>query len=131
MQILVDADACPVKEIILQIAKRRNIPVTMFIDRAHELNDGYSHVVTVEKGKDSADRALEWDVKSGDLVITQDYKVAAIALEKGARALNQDGFIYTHENIDRILNDGHHIPHMRTAEDDDKFEKAFLSQLKQ
>lgn len=131
MQILVDADSCPVKEIILSIAKERNLPVTMFIDKAHELNDGYSDVITVEKGKDSADKALENKVRNGDVVITQDYKVAAIALEKGARALNQDGFIYTDGNIQRILHDGHHIPKERTDGDDDKFEQAFLSQLKQ
>ena len=49
-RILVDADACPVKGIILRLAKQRNIPVTMVIDTSHELNDGYSTVITVDKG---------------------------------------------------------------------------------
>ena len=49
MQILVDADACPVKQIIVRPAKERNIPVTMLIDTSHELSDGYSTVITVVK----------------------------------------------------------------------------------
>ena len=35
MDILVDADACPVKEIIVRLAKKKNIPVTMLIDTSH------------------------------------------------------------------------------------------------
>ena len=58
MQILVDADACPVKEIIVRLAKERNIPVTMLIDTSHQLNDGYSEVIIVDKLADSVDFAL-------------------------------------------------------------------------
>ena len=43
MQILVDADACPVGQIIVRLAKEKNIPVTMRIDTSHELGDGYSY----------------------------------------------------------------------------------------
>lgn len=78
MQILVDADACPVKKIIVHIAKDKNIPVTMIIDTSHELNDNYSTIITVEKGKDSADIALVNMVKSGDVVVTQDYGLAPL-----------------------------------------------------
>ena len=53
MKILVDADACPVKEIIVRLAKQRNIPATMLIDTSHQLNDGYSTVITVDKQADS------------------------------------------------------------------------------
>ena len=58
MQILVDADACPVKQIIVRLAKKHNIPVTMLIDTSHELSDGYSTVITVDKQADSVDYAL-------------------------------------------------------------------------
>lgn len=53
-----DADACPVKDIIVRTARQRNIPVFMFTDTSHELNDGYSTVVTVEKARDSVDIAI-------------------------------------------------------------------------
>ncbi len=53
MRILVDADACPVKQIIVRIAKERQIPVIMLTDTSHALNDGYSRVITVDKAADS------------------------------------------------------------------------------
>lgn len=73
MEILVDADACPVKEIIVNLAKEKEVPVTMIIDTAHLLNDGYSRVLTVDKGADSVDFALIGLLKKGDIVVTQDY----------------------------------------------------------
>ena len=103
MKILVDADACPVKEIIVRAAKRRNIPVTMLIDTSHVLFDGYSTVITVDKGRDSADIRLVNLIEPGDLVVTQDYGVAAMSLGRGARALNQDGLVFGEDNMDRLL----------------------------
>lgn len=133
MQILVDADACPVKDIIVRMAKRKNIPVIMIVDTSHELKDGYSTVITVEKAKDSVDMALINMVKSGDVVVTQDYGLAAMALGKSAKVLNQNGLIYTDENMDRLLM-GRHMgqkirrgggrtkgPSRRTPEDDARF----------
>jgi len=137
MQILVDADACPVKEIIVRIAKKKSIPVTMVIDTAHKLNDGYSHVVTVDKGADSVDFALVGLLHAEDVVVTQDYGLAAMALGKGAKVMNQNGLIYTDENIDRLLMERHLSakarragkrtkgPVKRTKADDEKFEMAF------
>jgi uncharacterized protein YaiI (UPF0178 family) len=55
MKILVDADACPVKEIIIRIAKSYRIPVTMITDTSHELYDTYSTIMTVDKGSDSVE----------------------------------------------------------------------------
>lgn len=107
MRILVDADACPVKEIVLKVAKQGKIPVFMVCDTSHEINDGYSTVITVDKGKESVDIALINLIKSGDLVITQDYGVAAMALGKGVIALNQNGMVYTDENIDQLLFERH------------------------
>jgi uncharacterized protein YaiI (UPF0178 family) len=49
MKVLVDADACPVKEINVRLAKKRHIPITMMINTAHQLDDGYSEVITVDR----------------------------------------------------------------------------------
>lgn len=137
MQILVDADACPVKDIIVRLAKRRDIPVIMLMDTSHELNDGYSRVITVDKEADSVDFALMSLLTSNDVVVTQDYGLAAMVLGKGARAINQNGLIYTNDNIDRLLMERHVSgkhrrsgvrtkgSSKRTKEDDDKFESAF------
>ena len=136
MRILVDADACPVKEIILRMAKRRNIPVTMVIDTSHELDDGYSTVITVDKGSDSADYAITGMATRSDIVVTQDYGLAAMVLARNASALDQNGLIYTCDNIDSLLERryiGQKIrrgggrtkgPKKRTREDDERFEAA-------
>jgi len=142
MQILVDADACPVKQIIVRLAKNYNIPVTMLIDTSHELNDGYSRVITVDKQADSVDYALIGLLTCDDIVVTQDYGLAAMALGKKAKVINQNGMIYTNENIEKLLMEryiGDKIrrgggrtkgPSKRTKEDDARFEIAFEKLLK-
>jgi len=141
MQILVDADACPVKEIIVRLAKERRIPVTMLIDTSHQLNDGYSTIVTVDKQADSVDFALMDMLSRYDIVVTQDYGLAAMVLGKGAKVVNQNGFVYTNENIDRLMIERHigqkvrraggrtKGPAKRTKEDNQKFEAMFSKML--
>ena len=58
MKIIVDADACPVKEEILSVAKKNQIEVIMYFDTSHVYEDGYSQVFIVDKGADSVDFAL-------------------------------------------------------------------------
>lgn len=141
MHIYVDADACPVKEIIVRIARQYALPVTMVLDTSHLFQDGYSTVITVEQGKDSADLKLINLVQKGDAVITQDYGVAAMALGKGASALHPGGLIYSSGNMDRLLFERHLGQKVRRAggrtaamkkrskEDDLSFEKSFLEIL--
>ena len=71
----------------------------------------------------------------GDIVVSQDYGVAAMALGKGAYAIHQSGRWYTDENIDRMLMERHlnkkarrsshkkqnKRPKKRTEEDDERF----------
>ena len=138
---MVDADACPVKEIIVRIARREGLPVVMVMDTSHELRDGYSTTVTVDKARDSADMALIGRVESGDIVVTQDYGLAAMALSKAASVLNQNGLVYTNENIDQLLMDRHvgqkvrrgggrtKGPRKRTHVDDESFTRSFEGML--
>jgi len=137
MRILVDADACPVKQIIVRLARQENIPVVMLIDISHELNDGYSQIITVDKQRDSVDFALMALLAREDIVVTQDYGLAAMALGKGAKVINQNGLVFTDANIDRLLMDryiGQKLrrsggrtkgPAKRVKEDDARFEAAF------
>lgn len=55
------------------------------------------------KGVDSVDFALVNLVPPGDVVVTQDYGLAAMCLARGVRILNQDGMEYTADNIDALL----------------------------
>lgn len=143
MKILVDADACPVKEIIVRQAKARKIPVVMLLDTSHVLNDGYSMVITVDKGRDSADIRLANLLESGDLVVTQDFGVAALALGKRAMALNQNGMVYDNNNMDQLLFERHLGQKVRraggrttgakrrTKQDNENFETAFVRLLEE
>lgn len=137
MKILVDADGCPVKDIVVSIAKEFNIPVIMVTDTSHLIDDEYSKVIIVAKGKDSVDHALINRVNPGDIIVTQDYGVATMCLSKKAHAINQNGFLYTDDNMDRLLFQrylGQKIrrsggrttnPKKRKREDDKRFEKVF------
>ncbi|MDR2903282.1 MAG: YaiI/YqxD family protein [Clostridiales bacterium] len=141
MQILVDADACPVKQIIIQVAQHMQIAVVMLIDTAHVYSDGYSRVIVVDKQADSADFALMNLLRKGDVVVTQDYGLAAMALGKGAFVIHQNGWLYTNDNIDILLRDRHIAgkirrhggrtkgPAKRTKEDDERFAAAFINLL--
>lgn len=139
MKILVDADACPVVKIIERIAREMKIPLILFCDTSHIMNSGYAKIITVSKGNDAVDFALIRDAKKGDIVVTQDYGVAAMALGKGVYPIHQSGKWFTNENIDQMLMERHiskqirkrskknHIkgPKKRTSEDDIRFEQSF------
>ena len=139
MHIYVDADACPVIGIVERIAKSHNIAVTLLCDTNHYLTSDYSEVVYVGAGADAVDFKLISLCKMGDLVVTQDYGVAAMALSKGAYAIHQSGKWYTNENIDQMLMERHlnkkarrasgknHLkgPRKRTSEDDEHFRESF------
>lgn len=107
MKILVDADACPVKNIIENVAKEFNIEVLMFIDTSHILESNYSKIIQVGQGQDAADIAIINNTKKGDIIITGDYGVASLALVKDAYVMSFNGMYYTHENIDRLLFERH------------------------
>lgn len=105
MKILVDADACPVKTEILKLAKKYGLEVHMFFDTSHVYQDGYSTVYILDKGADSVDYALINKTDQYDIVVSQDYGVATMALSKQAFPINQNGLIYTDENIMTLLSD--------------------------
>jgi uncharacterized protein YaiI (UPF0178 family) len=138
MKILVDADACPVKHIIERIAKEHKIPVIMVIDTSHILQSDYSEILQVSKAPEAVDIALINRTSAGDIVVTQDYGVASMALGKKAYAINQNGRYYTEDNIDCLMFERHIAKKQRragkktssikkrTKENDENFERAFL-----
>lgn len=135
MEIFVDADACPVVSIVEMIAKKYGIEITLLCDTNHVLSSDYSKVLVVGAGADAVDYKLISVCRKGDVVVSQDYGVAAMALSKGAYAIHQSGKWYTDENIDQMLMERHlnkkarrsshknHIrgPKKRTEEDDERF----------
>ena len=86
MQIFVDADACPVVGIVETIAEKYNISTTLLCDTNHILYSDYSEVIVVGAGADAVDYKLISICHKGDVVVSQDYGVAAMALGKGLKA---------------------------------------------
>lgn len=143
MQILVDADACPVVPLVEASAQRRSIAVTLFCDTNHVMNPRWASVRTIGAGADAVDFALTAACQKGDVVITQDYGLAAMILSKGAYCLHQSGMRYTDDNIDRLLMERHlakkarmaksrhHLkgPSKRTEADDKRFAQALETLL--
>ncbi|MDS1004717.1 YaiI/YqxD family protein [Clostridium sporogenes] len=115
MRILVDADACPGRDIIEQVAKKYNLDVIMFCDINHVLNSSYSIIRYVDHGFQSVDMVLINEVKENDIIITQDFGVAAMALGKKAKAINPKGYVFSNNNIDRMLFERHISSKMRRA----------------
>ena len=107
MRIFIDADACPVVGIVEKVAKEHNLPVTLLCDTNHVLSSDYSEVIVVGAGADAVDYKLISICHKGDVVISQDYGVASMALGKGAYAIHQSGKWYTNENIDQMLMERH------------------------
>ena len=92
MQIYVDADACPVVGIVEELAIKYKIPVTLLCDTNHVLYSDYSEVKIIGAGADAVDFALVNLCRKGDIVVTQDYGVAAMALGKvHLRSISPEG----------------------------------------
>ena len=115
MKILVDADACPVVPQIESIARKHHVPVILFCDTHHILHSTYSDVRTIGAGADAVDFALVNLCQAGDIVITQDYGLAAMVLSKHAYAMHSSGLQYTDENIGRLLEERHMVKELRRS----------------
>lgn len=139
MKIFVDADACPIVRIVEEVAEKYRIDVTLLCDTNHILTSDCSEVIVVGAGTDAVDYKIISICQKGDIVVSQDYGVAAMALGKGAYAIHQSGKWYTNENIEQMLMERHqkkkarrgshknHLkgPKKRTKEDDKRFAQSF------
>ncbi|MCC5895685.1 MAG: YaiI/YqxD family protein [Alkalibacterium sp.] len=111
MRILVDADACPKKEAIIQEAQNYQIPVLLISSISHfstkELPDGIERI-WVDKGSDQADFKIMKLAYPNDIVVTQDYGLASMLLPKQCRVLHHEGYEYTNKSIQKLI-DGRHL----------------------
>lgn len=140
MKILIDGDGCPVVDLTIKIAKKYNIEVIIMCDTSHVFNKDGAKTMVFSKGADSVDFALINIINKDDIVITQDYGLAAMAINKASYVINQNGLIYNNDNIDMLLFNRHISkkirksggkmkgPKKRSKEDDEKFEKT-LSEI--
>lgn len=143
MKIFIDADGCPVVDITVRTAKKHSLECYIICDTAHEFQKDGAKTVVVEKGADSVDFKLVNLVGAGDIVVTQDYGLAAMCLARKAVPLSQNGLVFTDKNIEELLfsryvskkirNAGGRLkgPSKRTAEQDKRFEDALEKLIEQ
>ena len=143
MKIIIDGDACPGISIIEKIAKNHEISVIIYCDIHHFIQSDYSEVKIVDSGFQSVDMYVMNETEQGDIIVSQDYGVAAICLSKKAKVINPKGFIYDEKNIDRLLEERHISQKIRksggktpnskkrTENDDLRLEKNLIRLIKE
>lgn len=115
MRVLIDADGCPVVDITVRLAKAFMVECLILCDTSHIFEKEGAQTLTFSKGADSVDFALVNLLKPGDIVVTQDYGLAAMCLARAAVPVNQDGMVYTDDNIDALLLARHTARKIRNA----------------
>lgn len=141
MRIIIDGDACPkgVRTICEKTAAAYNLPLLMVADISHNLEgDDDCEVISVDEGPDSSDYKIASMAEPQDIIITHDYGLAALVLDKATAVLNPMGFVYSNANIDQLLYQrflrqkerkaGHGTRiKKRTSEDDALFKRMLMS----
>ena len=143
MKLMIDADGCPVVALAVKTAEKYGVRCVLVCDTAHTFSDVPAEIITVSQGADSADIRIVNLLDAGDIVVTQDYGLAAMCLAKKATALNQNGLIYSEKNMDELLLSRHihkkvrraggrmKGPKKRTKQQDESFDKALTVLLEE
>lgn len=143
MKLVIDADGCPVVALAVKTAEKYGVRCVLVCDTAHTFSNVPAEIITVSQGADSADFRIVNLLDAGDIVVTQDYGLAAMCLAKNATALNQNGLIYSEKNMDELLLSRHihkkvrraggrmKGPKKRTKQPDESFDKVLTVLLEE
>lgn len=142
MKVWVDADACPRNVMRFLKASQANLGYGLVtISTSNHMLDGEHHI-TVDPEPQRVDLAIANQVQQGDIVVTQDWGLAAVVLGKKARAIAPSGLIYTNDRIPFMLEQRNLLarhrrgggrtkgPAARTSTDDERFQQSFLRLLR-
>lgn len=142
-KIWVDGDGCPVISILVECAKKYQIETTVFCDTAHDMSKYDLPCMIVDKGKDRVDFELLKYIHKNDIVITQDYGLASLALSKHAYVLSVNGLRFDEFNILMLLTQRSEHAKIRkvrkhstkikkrTVEDDLKFKEGLIQLIEE
>jgi uncharacterized protein YaiI (UPF0178 family) len=124
--ILVDADACPVKDEIAKVAERHGLPITFVANSGlRPSRDPMIRNVIVSAGFDAADDWIVENTSPNDIVVTADIPLAARTLEKGALVLGPTGRVFTVESIGAALGMRELNRHLRETGESKGYNAAF------
>jgi uncharacterized protein YaiI (UPF0178 family) len=100
IRILVDADACPVKDEAYKVAWRREVPVKVVSNMALRVPDhGLIERVVVSEAFDAADDWIVEQAEAKTVVVTGDILLADRCLKKGATVIGHNGKPFTAASI--------------------------------
>lgn len=142
MRIIIDGDGCPqgVKKNCEDAASYFGIDLIIVVDMAHYVFSDYT-VITVEQGRDAVDYKIIEILEEGDIVVTQDYGLASLSMKKSNAVIHTNGFVFTDNNIETLLQSryiGQKIrkaggrtkgPKKRTEMQNEKFRKTLFDIL--
>lgn len=143
MKIIVDADACPraVLQITMHLGNKYKAPVWTVASFNHNIES--NHHVMVGNAAQEADLKIMNLARRGDIVITQDWGLAAMVLNKGACCLSPMGREYRQDQMDFMLEEREikarlrraggrtRGPRKRKTEDDQRFTNTLEACLRQ
>lgn len=114
--LFIDADACPVTREAIACARKAKLPCVIAGDSGHNLmrhvrrddptepTDGFwVRILQVGQAADAADFAIVCELEPGDVVVTQDFGLASMALGRGCQAIDPRGRVYDQRTIDALL----------------------------
>lgn len=142
MRIIIDGDACPqrVKEICEHAAKEYGVELIIVVDIDHYITSDFQ-IIIVEQGRDSVDYKIVQIFKEGDILVTQDYGLASLVVNKASAVIHTAGFFINKNNIDSLLQSRYISerirkqggktkgPSKRTKEQDENFRKCLYKVL--
>lgn len=133
MRIVIDGDGSPVKDTTVMIANQFHLPVIIVTSVDHYTNKQFGPQVSfiyVDKGADMADYKIVGLIRADDVLITQDYGLASLVLNKGAAVFHHSGTAYTKETIDQLLEQRYFSAKLRKAGQRTKGPKAYTDDMR-
>lgn len=105
-QIIIDGDACPVVSSVIELTQETVIFVTIIRSFSHfstQIDPEHVRTVYVDDGPESVDYKVVQLASSEDIVITQDYGLASLLLNKVKFVMHHKGFLFNDNNIQQLL----------------------------
>lgn len=106
MRIVIDGDGCPNIDIITKLIIKYKLEAYLFCDTNHLIQNEFIKIINVDTNYQNVDMKISNFVDFNDLLITQDYGLATILIDK-CFVINPRGMIYTKENIPFLLENRH------------------------
>ena len=104
INIYVDADASPVKNEVIRVAKRYGLKVYLVSNYRMKMpQEELVEMIVVNDHLDAADDWIVEHITENDVAVSADVPLAARCIKKGARVLDPKGRVFTEESIGEAL----------------------------